>query len=75
MQIRFSGLGFMFIGALFAAQGFAQTRPRMPQPLRPFPVAPWAFADIRVNVMGPNTIKIERAPLTGADQYRSTAVM
>ncbi len=68
MQIRFSSLGFMLIGALFAAQALAQDHPH--EPLRPFPVVPWAFADIRVNVMGPNTVKIEWAPLTGADQYR-----
>src|SRR5581483_5376281 len=58
-------------GTLPLAQAPAPLRP---QPFRPAagPLAPagWAFANIRVSVLGPNTVRIDWAPLSGADLYR-----
>jgi microsomal dipeptidase-like Zn-dependent dipeptidase len=52
-------------------------RPVTAQPVQPTaaPLAsrialpPWQFADIRLTVLGPNTVKIDWMPLPGADQY------
>jgi microsomal dipeptidase-like Zn-dependent dipeptidase len=52
-------------------------RPVTAQPLQPTATPlpsriaqpPWQFADIRLTVLGPNTVKIDWMPLPGADQY------
>jgi microsomal dipeptidase-like Zn-dependent dipeptidase len=54
-----------------------QARPMTAQPVQPtatqlpqrIALPPWQFADIRLTVLGPNTVKIDWMPLPGADQY------
>lgn len=44
-------------------------QPTMTQLPQRIALPPWQFSDIRLTVLGPNTVKIDWMPLPGADQY------